>query len=62
MAFDLRIVDEPPAEWTAPVPRPRRWHLWHRWVPLRVDDGTTYVGCAGCERPRTPTIFESPVP
>ena len=62
MAFDLRIVDEPPATWSAPVPRPRRWHLRHRWVLVRVESGSTYVSCATCERLRTPTIFESPLP
>jgi hypothetical protein len=62
MAFDLRIVDEPPSTRGAPIARPRRWHLRHRWVLVKVEAGSTYVGCATCGRLRTPTIFEPPLP
>ncbi len=49
----------PPA---ARPPLPCRWHLWHRWVRVRVEAGTSYVACARCERLATPTLFEPPVP
>ena len=62
MAFDIEVFDEPPRTYSEPTPPARAWHVWHRWVRVRVDSRTTYVGCATCGRPRTPTIFEPPVP
>ncbi len=61
--FDLQVFDEPPATYGPPAPpRACRWHLWHRWSPVRVDARTTYVACRGCGRLPTPTIFDRPVP
>lgn len=60
--FDIRGFDEPSPTHGAPAPLACRWHLWHHWALVRVDPRTTYVACAACGRPHTPTLFELPVP